>query len=137
MPQFFTRRRLQFSLRTLFVVVTLLCVWLAWEVNWIRQRHALLASHKVFLFDELVGPTPKDTPPPAPGMLWLFGETGVQNMVVWTVDRSDAGLPLDSDLEAFRMSDEYRLAGRLFPEAHLILWRKTINDDPPRPNPRR
>ncbi len=35
------RRWLRFSLRTLFVVVTVLCVWLGYELNWIRHamRH--------------------------------------------------------------------------------------------------
>jgi hypothetical protein len=30
--------RLQFSLRTLFIAITLLAVWLGYHVNWIHQR---------------------------------------------------------------------------------------------------
>jgi hypothetical protein len=38
-----TRRRwLRFSLRTLLVLVTLLCLYLGWAMNWIRQRQAFL-----------------------------------------------------------------------------------------------
>jgi hypothetical protein len=36
------RRWLRFSLRTLLVVVTLVCVWLAWQVSIVHSRRALL-----------------------------------------------------------------------------------------------
>ena len=35
-------RRFRFSLRTLFVVVTLVGCWLGYQLNWIRQRHDML-----------------------------------------------------------------------------------------------
>ncbi len=41
-------RRLRFSLRTLFVVVTVAaCIvgWTAYQLNWIRQRHEELDKH--------------------------------------------------------------------------------------------
>ena len=31
--------RLRFSLRTLFVVVTVVCVWLGWQINVVRERN--------------------------------------------------------------------------------------------------
>ena len=68
--------RLAFSLRTLLVVVTLIGCWLGYQLNWIRQRHALLKSntvrlrHDYFLFDA----------PPAPGLLWIFGEQGTGDL---------------------------------------------------------
>jgi hypothetical protein len=37
------RRWFQFSLRTLFVVVTVLCVWLAWNINTVGTRAAARA----------------------------------------------------------------------------------------------
>jgi hypothetical protein len=37
-------RWFRFSLRTLFVVVTVFGCWMGYEVNWIRQRRALLSS---------------------------------------------------------------------------------------------
>ena len=44
-----TRRRwLQFSLRTMFVVVTVLAIFIAYHVNWIRQRHRIVADSDYF-----------------------------------------------------------------------------------------
>jgi hypothetical protein len=37
------RRRLQFSLGTLFVFVTVFAVWLGWELKFIRERNSFLA----------------------------------------------------------------------------------------------
>ena len=41
------RRWFRFSLRTLFVVLTVLCFvlggWVAYQLNWISQRHAAIA----------------------------------------------------------------------------------------------
>lgn len=39
-----TRRWLQFSLGTMFVVVTVLGVWLGWELNVVRSRKNALAE---------------------------------------------------------------------------------------------
>ena len=44
------RRWFRFSLRTLFVVVTIVGVaacWVTYQLNWIRQRHAFLNSSDV------------------------------------------------------------------------------------------
>lgn len=38
------RRWFRFSLRTFFVVVTILAVWLGYQINWIRQRRDVRAS---------------------------------------------------------------------------------------------
>lgn len=38
----FPRRWLTFSLRTMFILVTLLCCWLGWESNIVRQRQSLV-----------------------------------------------------------------------------------------------
>lgn len=42
MPEQPQNRLFRFSLRTLFVIVTVLCCWLAWESSVVRQRKALL-----------------------------------------------------------------------------------------------
>ena len=36
------RRWFQFSLRTLFVVVTIFAIWLGWGLNWARERERTL-----------------------------------------------------------------------------------------------
>jgi len=80
------RRRWSFSLRTLFVVVTLAACWLGWQLNWIRDRHAFLEKQGIiksdgvhvsyFQSDELHG----DLLPlarKAPVSLRIFQEPGV------------------------------------------------------------
>ncbi len=72
------RRWFRFSLRTLFVVVTVFGIWLGYELNWIRERHAIIERCTG------VNPTFPGRPPvyisnpspAAPGMLWIFGERG-------------------------------------------------------------
>ena len=75
----------RFSLRTLFVLVTALCCWLGYQLNLIRERHALLA--------EMLGQTDIDaragvvtaanesvnhiTPTIAPWSLRLFREPAI------------------------------------------------------------
>ena len=43
MPDKPRRRWHAFSLRTLFIVMTLACVWLGWEYNVSRERHRVRA----------------------------------------------------------------------------------------------
>src|SRR6187455_2309999 len=91
-----------FSLRTLLIFVTLFCVWLGYEMNWIHQRRAFLTrqfeSHLVAL------PVPAEsdrrewgnvwwqgqtiTYGAAPGGLWIFGESGIVQLSV-VVPESD------------------------------------------------
>ena len=66
-----------FRLRTALLAVIVLSVplaWVAYSLNWIRERHVALAY-----FSELelyfLGEPPYDEPPArAPGLLWVFGE---------------------------------------------------------------
>jgi hypothetical protein len=102
--------RPQFRLRTVFVLLTLLAIWLAYALPWIKERHAFLT--KADLFFEF-----NDTPPtilnknrllgsvPAPWSLFLLGERGVVSVwlppTVWS-----------PELQAE--------AVRLFPEAVIL-----------------
>jgi hypothetical protein len=116
------RRWFQWSLRTLFVVVTVVAVFLAYHINWIRQRDN-------FIVDELAAykrSHPSRDPWPvrnskgvsglrshrAPGALWLFGEEGLVNVNV----RVD-GLPAEG--LSVRDWERIQLARRLFPEAGI------------------
>ena len=65
------RRWLRWSLRTMFVVVTVagcLVGWLTYNLNWIRQRHEVVSRPNVSKLDD--GNTP------APFALRMLGESG-------------------------------------------------------------
>src|SRR5205085_538439 len=44
MPLLPNRRWLTFSVRTLLIAVTILCVWLSWQVSIVRERKATIAD---------------------------------------------------------------------------------------------
>ena|ERR1700722_3385260 len=84
--------RWSFSLRTMFVVVTLLAIpmaWVACQLNWIRERNDFLAADLAI---------PSRPPYPAPWSLRLLGERGQQSILV-------------------RDCRNYEEARRLFPES--------------------
>lgn len=102
------RRWYQFSLRTMFVGMTVACLVLAWvgySLNWIKERHDWRdnPAHVGFavMYEHADG---SDTPVTAPGWLWVFGEQGFGK--VWCSP---------SQLETVR---------RIFPEA-------VVNPDEP------
>jgi hypothetical protein len=66
---------LRFSLRTMFVLVTVLCVCLAYHLHWINQRHVALQWIKTH------GGHPDGECPP-PIRLWCLGERGVESLIV-------------------------------------------------------
>jgi hypothetical protein len=98
------RPRLRFSLRTLFVLVTLLCVWMGYHLNWIRQRREARGWAKehayFFLADE-----PNDR---FPFGLTLLCEEGVSFICVFPHQRD----PLDHEQKIAKLKI-------LFPEAHM------------------
>jgi hypothetical protein len=68
------RRWFRFSLRTLFVVTTIIGVcagWVLYQLNWIRQRHDFTARYSWIGWAW----RPDVEPPDAPLSLRLFGET--------------------------------------------------------------
>ena len=46
-----TRRWFRFGLRTLFVVMTLVAVWLGWQASIVRERNALIAEGWLWPFE--------------------------------------------------------------------------------------
>ncbi len=104
------RRRLRFGLRTLFATFTIFCLilgWVTWNLNWIRQRRDMADPEPG---RPLWGwPAPRGQ---APSTLWLFGETGWQNLQLYYETEEEAAL--------------YRTrAKELFPEANVsvIVWK--------------
>src|SRR6478609_2019595 len=77
------RRWYQFSLRTMFVVVTLACIGFGWWVQrsreWIRQRRQVLSVADGERHPDAVVIGREVT---APGFLWVFGEGGVGQLYV-------------------------------------------------------
>jgi hypothetical protein len=70
----------RYSLRALFVFCTLAgiaCAWVAYQLNWIRQRHEFIRTHELPFYYK--GPF---TEPQAPWQLRLFGERGEMGMTV-------------------------------------------------------
>jgi hypothetical protein len=71
------RRGFQFSLRTLFIVLTLVGIWLGYHVNWIRQRHRFY--QELWWKDDNLG---FFDPKPFPWSLRLLGESPKLFLVV-------------------------------------------------------
>jgi hypothetical protein len=98
--------RPRFSLRTLFVAITVVGVFLAWlvpQLKWIHDRHVFLASYQsipsISIYKTCRAPSP----------LWLFGEDGIQNINL--AKRYEAKI------------------SRLFPEAKITIrggWERTL-----------
>jgi hypothetical protein len=89
------RRWFSFSLRTLFALVTLVAVWLGWNLKWIRQR-------REFVSDEQFAYAYSLHPVTAPSLLWVFAEVGREFVIM--------NSPSDFELAEAR---------RLFPEAFI------------------
>jgi hypothetical protein len=104
----------RFSLRTLFVLVTIIGVaagWVAYQLNWIREWHKLIAD-----FGESSEPWhyclhPAEVPLP----LWIFGEHGA--IVVYA--------PNSKAQEAHRLFPEAEVD--VFPDAEIGLASRHFN----------
>ena len=124
------RRWPQFSLRTMFVVVTVLAVplgWIGYSLNWIRQRHEFHKLHETrisslhneighFEFTYRIVETAPDKPKNistmhARAVLRLFGEEAFPGLVLIYVSS-------EPNVAASRTSDIQR-AKELFPEATI------------------
>lgn len=113
-----SRRRLRFSLRTLFVVVTIGGVWLGYSLNWIRERHRELrwiSRHGGAYLDGIPKScyTPKGSPVelvdnPPPWAIRILGERGV-----WVVYIEP---PSTHDVE---FAQHVKSIKRLFPESRV------------------
>src|SRR5262249_16946582 len=89
----------KFRLRTLFVMVALFSVpmaWAAYQLKWIRQRHEFLTEHPNRFPSEqqnlLLGKWTPSAPTECPWSLRLFGEGSPGLLVVLKKDQVEAEL---------------------------------------------
>jgi hypothetical protein len=99
--------RPRFSLRTLLVLIALISIplgWLAYQLNWIRERHKMLTQELPREYQEYreYNKTQPAILRPAPWPLRIFGEQGI---VVIGVPKSQA-----------------ERAAELFPEAAVAIF---------------
>jgi len=90
-----SRRWFRFSLRTLLVLVTLVCIYLGWAMNWKKQREAFMESLASRIYTNYA--------PPAPIWIRIVGAEGCAFLAISETDESQ------------RLK-----AKRLFPEAEII-----------------
>jgi hypothetical protein len=93
-----TGRWFQYSLGTMFLVVTAFSCWLGYELNWIRQRHEAFDRYQIRSMD-----VPEiEEALQAPSGLWMFGEAGIRS--IWCDNLTD---------------EEHCKLERIFPEADI------------------
>ena len=138
----------RFSLRTLFVLITLISIplgWVAYQLNWIRQRHEFLArntarnalvpaSPKLFStyqIHHVNGIYSRKTAKSLSNFLWLFSEPHHDSIVLAVqIDEQPRGFLGNKQLQAMLPKEECELAERLFPEADFYI-RLIWSDDSP------
>jgi hypothetical protein len=127
------RRWFQWSLRTLFIVVTVMGILVAWtihDLNWIRERHSFEDAGRVV---KKIDPSTLIT---APGMLWLFGEKGHRD-VIFYINLTGRPSDADANVRDTDLHQEMLQAKSLFPEATISVARifslldPTVPDDCP------
>lgn len=116
------RRWLQFGLRTMFVVVTVVALWLGWEVNFVRQRQAWRREHAALTERPIKTPNPSYVP-----------KTTIPPWRIWMGDSYLSQIYFPPDWT----EQDRAYATRLFPEANLfritssdpLNWER-IDEDP-------
>ena len=106
-------RWFRFSLRTMFVLVTVVSVWLGWQVKWIRDRREFLKGEAViFVAHDMSYQRDGSCAPPWP--LGLFGEVGQSEFRLF-INSLDHNHLTAEDLAAAEK------ARRLFPECDILI----------------
>jgi hypothetical protein len=78
-----TKPRFRYSLRALLALMTLFALFFWYHINWIQRRRAATSYAGV-----TANPSSDSFhPPPAPGLLWMFGEQGYQSVSISSQDR--------------------------------------------------
>ena len=101
-----TRRWLRFSIRTLLIAVTILCMWLGWAMQWIHQRRDAV---------DRAGAVTRNGEADAPWPLRILGEPGSATVVV-----NVHGETLkEANERAQQISPQIERLQKLFPEAEI------------------
>ena len=94
--------RFAFSLRTLFVVVTVLCLWLGWNVQQVQERGRMATRMRGGVVNIPAEPYVGSYDPP---LVWrLTGAKEISNVYISPTDFNER---------------EYNRIRRLFPEAEI------------------
>lgn len=89
----------RFSLRTLFVLVTIFAVWLGWQMHYIRQRQAWSDQHSDFvIFEDEIRSVDSDSRRLIPWWRSLLGDRAMAGLVF---DRPSAKQDRDHALALF------------------------------------
>jgi hypothetical protein len=120
------RRRFRCSLRTMFVAVTVLGAglgWTAYQLNWIRERRAVVLRADILSFRSFSG-EPFARPP---WSLCPFGARGYKAVDLLIVDDNRTRpSEMDSKMDDPRLTPgergELLRLQRLFPEAYVAPW---------------
>jgi hypothetical protein len=103
------RHWLRFSVRTLLLAITLLCVWLGWQVSIVNERKAvkqLLLEHDgAYPPVHVLGPGDSEWPAVPSRVRGWLGDT--THFSVWAYDLTD---------------EEFERVGRAFPEADVDVY---------------
>jgi hypothetical protein len=107
------RRRFRWSLRTMFVVVTVFAVWLGWHFSDIHQRQVMRNLIKANKGAVVVDPRDDGNPSPdIPKWRRLLGDEGAVDFIALPDTSSD---------------EQVSQVRRLFPEAQVIRAKYRLN----------
>lgn len=109
----FSSRWLRFSLRGMFVVITLFGIWLGFQVNWMRQRQEARRWIEQHEFGDWSRVDPKDVVPtrPAADAPWILRLQGETRLAYIHLDKSKLS---ENDISRIDSLPS------LFPEAHQV-----------------
>ena len=133
------RHRLRFSLRMMFVGLTV-CSLAAYQLDWVRQRHALLAESALVdrIYQNNAGATMHTLPPLGATFkqrfFEFFGEPAIPQLKVFYIhdEKNEVIKYEDGSIGVLPTEDfpKIRHARELFPEAEIIadaVFRPWIN----------
>jgi hypothetical protein len=114
---------LRFSLRSLFIAVTLICIvlgsFVSYNLNWIRERHKWRAWLDRHAAGGSIGYNIEPRPP-LPWSLALFGESALQQAFVHPYDNENFS-PDDKPMEKTEYARCVASAAQAFPECQIVV----------------